>query len=363
VLAAETPRVARAKLRMVAAAAFGDVVEQAGDVEHVATLEVGHQPRARRILVRMLRFGETAQIADHHQDMLVDGVDVEQVVLHLADDPPERRKVLAQDAEEVHSPQLVQQTLFDAEHLDEAGAIGRIAPEPAVDQLPVTPQRAQRARGHALECAVLLHHEKGVEHGRGAPRKEFLIAHLEQFVDGFELRVEWHRRRERRMEPGVQVLQQDDVHLAHQLGSPVIALHELLAGAPSGLVGQLQLFCQRRLLIEYQAVLAPLQQIVHAHAHGADEALLARYRASLGNGHQAMPGEFDPCLAKAGSAGYPEHGLQVAQAAWTLLDVGFEVVDRVVVLLMPLLLLQRLGREERGKVHLLCKHHPESLGE
>ena len=79
---------------MVAAAALGDVVEQAGEVEHFLALEIGDQPRAQRILVRVLRLGEAAQVADHHQDVLVDRVDVEEVVLHLADDAAERRQVL-----------------------------------------------------------------------------------------------------------------------------------------------------------------------------------------------------------------------------------------------------------------------------
>ena len=107
VRAAEAPRVGRAQRRMVAAAALGDVVEQSGEVEHLLRLEIADEPRAQRILVRVLRLGEPAQVADHHQDVLVHRVDVEEVVLHLADDPAERRDDLAQDAVEIHPPQLV----------------------------------------------------------------------------------------------------------------------------------------------------------------------------------------------------------------------------------------------------------------
>ena len=52
--------------------------------------------------------------------------------------------------------------------------------------------------------------------------------------------------------------------------------------------------------------------------------------------------ELAPRAAEPGGAGDPEHGLQVAQAARALLDVGLEVVRRVVVLEVPLLLLERL---------------------
>ena len=93
-LRAEAARVARAERRVIAAAALGDVVEQPREVEHLLALEVGDQPRAERIFVRVLRLGEPAQVADHHQDVLVHRVDVEEVVLHLADDAPERRQHL-----------------------------------------------------------------------------------------------------------------------------------------------------------------------------------------------------------------------------------------------------------------------------
>ena len=55
VLAAEAPGIAGAQRGVVAAAALGDVVEEAGEVEHLDALEVRHQPRAQRVLVRVLR--------------------------------------------------------------------------------------------------------------------------------------------------------------------------------------------------------------------------------------------------------------------------------------------------------------------
>ena len=40
---------------------------------------------------------ESPQVAQHHHDVLVNGVDVEQVVLHAADNLSEHRQVVAQD--------------------------------------------------------------------------------------------------------------------------------------------------------------------------------------------------------------------------------------------------------------------------
>ena len=129
VRAAEPPRLALAERRVVAAAALGDVVEQAGEVEHLPAREIGDEPRAQRIFVRVLRLGEPAQVADHHQDVLVHRVDVEEVVLHLADDAAERRQVMAEDAVQVHPPQLVRLAARLAENLQEPRAVGRVAAE------------------------------------------------------------------------------------------------------------------------------------------------------------------------------------------------------------------------------------------
>ena len=172
VLTGEAARIACAKRRVIAAAAFRDVVEQTGEIQDFAPLEIGDEPRTQRIFVRVLRLGEAAQVADHHQDVLVDGVHVKEIVLHLTHDAPEHRQVLAEDAEQVHPPQFVQQAALGTEHRHEARTVGGIAPESAVDELAVAPQRTQRARRHSLQLAVLLQREKGIEHRRGTPHEE-----------------------------------------------------------------------------------------------------------------------------------------------------------------------------------------------
>ena len=101
---------------MIAAATLGDIVKQTRQIQHFLALEVGDQPRAQRVLVRMLRLGEAPQVAHHHQDVLVDRVDVEQVVLHLADDASERRQVLAEHVVQIHPPQRVREAARLAEH-------------------------------------------------------------------------------------------------------------------------------------------------------------------------------------------------------------------------------------------------------
>ncbi len=89
VLAAETPGLEPAELRVIAPAAFGDVVEYRGDVQQPMALEAGDEAAAQRILVRELEHREAAHVAQDCEDVLVHGVHVEKVVLHLADDAPE----------------------------------------------------------------------------------------------------------------------------------------------------------------------------------------------------------------------------------------------------------------------------------
>ncbi len=92
-LAAEASRIATSELGVISSAALGDVVKEPGDVEHFRPREVRDKARAQWIFVRVLGFGEASQVANHHQDVLVYGVDVKQIVLHLAYDAAEHRQV------------------------------------------------------------------------------------------------------------------------------------------------------------------------------------------------------------------------------------------------------------------------------
>jgi hypothetical protein len=78
-----------AQLRMVAAAALGDVVEQRrrGTAARACS-KSDDQLAAERVFVRVLAIAKRRRLRIDHQDVLVDRVDVEQVVLHLADDAP-----------------------------------------------------------------------------------------------------------------------------------------------------------------------------------------------------------------------------------------------------------------------------------
>ena len=335
---------------MVAAATLGDVVEERCEVEHFATFEVADQARAQRVLVRVLRLGEPAQVPDHHQDVLVHRVDVEEVVLHLADDAAERRHQIAEDPVEIHPPQLVRDAARLAQQLDEPRAIARVAAEARVDAVPIAPQRAQRARRHPSELGMALHREERVEHRRRARLEQRLVADVEKLVDRLERVVDGYRLVLCRKEPRVQVLQHDDVDLPHELRRAVVALHQLLARGFRRRVGETELARERILLVEHEPVLAPSREIVEPHAQPSDQPLLPRNGARLLARDEARPRQLAPRAPEAGRARDPQHGLQVAQPARAFLDVGLEVVRGVVVLEVALLLLERLRLVEERHV-------------
>ena len=214
----ELAYVVRAELGMVAAAAFRDVVVQGGDEQQPAALEAAHQLGAERELMRQLGHREAAQVAHHHQDVLVDGVDVEQVVLHLADDAAELRQVAPEDAVLVHAPELVHDPARLLQDLQEEQLRGGVAPERRADQGAGAPQRPQRRRRHAAQLLVLHHEQERLENRRRVALEERLVDDFQQLAPHAKALVQLARSIVRgRQEARFQVLQQDRIELGDGL--------------------------------------------------------------------------------------------------------------------------------------------------
>ena len=110
-IAAESPCVTAAKIAVIAAAPFCDVVKDCGDIKDPWSIEVRHQLAAQRVFVRVLGEREPTQVAQHLQNVLIHRVDMKQVVLHLSDDATEHRQIPAKHRQVVHAAQLVQHAL------------------------------------------------------------------------------------------------------------------------------------------------------------------------------------------------------------------------------------------------------------
>jgi len=72
---------------------------------------------------------EPADVAHDLKDVLVHGVDVKQVVLHLADDLAKIGQVAAQDVELVHAPEFMHDAALALQQLEESGPVHRIGTE------------------------------------------------------------------------------------------------------------------------------------------------------------------------------------------------------------------------------------------
>ena len=182
VLEAERLGVDRAELRVVAAAALGDVVEQPGEVRDLGLLEPLHDLGAARELVVVARQREAAQVLDHEQRVRVDRVGVEQVVLHAADDAAERRDVAPEHAVAVHSPQLVGDALRGAQDLEEQPVIARVLAELVVDEVQVLLDERDRARADAAQIEDLLEQQEQFEQRRRLALEDLIVGDLEEAV-------------------------------------------------------------------------------------------------------------------------------------------------------------------------------------
>ncbi len=353
VLLAEAPRVGHAQHRVVAAAPLGDVVEQRGHGQHPGLVEVRHQLAAERELVRVLDDGEAADIAHHHQDVLVDRVDVEQVVLHLPDDASEVDQVAAQHAGLVHQPQRMRDALRLLQDRQERRAVGRIAAPPGIHLRAGVVERAQRVGGQALDAARLFIHQEGFQDGGRLALVQLGIGDLQHALALDKAPVDGPRDAQLgRKQPGLDVLQHHGVELRDGFGCPVVAAHQLLAGALGRVRAIAEGLAQLGLQVEHEHVLAAPGQQVQAGPDGLEQAFVGGQLLGFAARQQLVDQQLVPARAEAGRARHPQDHLQVAQAARAFLAVGLERVGRVLVLGMPLPHLQHLGLVEIGGVEV-----------
>ena len=141
---------------MVAAAPLGNVMEQAAQVSDFGFLEVLHDAAAMRVLMIEAGESEAAQVADDKQRVLIDRVGMEQVVLHAPHDAAKRRDVEAENAIQVHAPQLVRDTFRRSENRQEQAVVPRVLPKFLVDQVQVAFDQADREGADAANLGILL---------------------------------------------------------------------------------------------------------------------------------------------------------------------------------------------------------------
>ena len=130
------PRIGLSELRVIAAAPLRYVMKNRSDVKKPVPVKPGHQAAAKRIFVRKLHHREPPQVPYNRENVLIDGVDMKQVVLHLTDYPSECRYVASKNTVLIHSSEFMYQTPGLPEDLEEARFVGGILSKVGVNQPP-----------------------------------------------------------------------------------------------------------------------------------------------------------------------------------------------------------------------------------
>lgn len=141
---------------VIAATAFGDVVQQGGGVEDVRSWVGLHDGAGLGHFVAVGFDGETAHIADDGQDVVVYGVNMEEVVLEQAGDFFPCGEIAAKYAVEVEKTEGLGKAGAVFEELDEAAAVFWVLGETGVDFSCGRPPCAQGLRLDGGD-ALLLH--------------------------------------------------------------------------------------------------------------------------------------------------------------------------------------------------------------
>ena len=143
---------------MVAVAAFGDVVEQGGQIQQVRLREIVHQRGGKRQFVAVFFHRQTAHVAQHGQDVVIDRVNVDQVVLQQADDFVPVRQIFRQQAVQIQKAHDVGQAFARFEKLQKQGAVPCVVVKRAVRFACRRPPCAQGFGGDAVHIRMLLPH-------------------------------------------------------------------------------------------------------------------------------------------------------------------------------------------------------------
>ncbi len=339
---------------MIAAAALGYIVKKRRDVQHPRALEITHQLAAERVFMRVFGHRETAEIAQHHQDVLIDGIDVIQVMLHLPDNAPEVEQITPEHARLVHQPQRVRDAFGLLQDRHEQAPVLRIAPPVAAHQVARVVDCSQRSRRQTLYAACLFVQQERFENGVRFALENVVAGDFQHALLLDETLVEHARNAARRWKQlRFHVLDQDGGKLRNGFRGPVITAHELFARALGRSRFVAEAFRQRRLQVEHKNVLPPLGNHMQPRAQGLQKTFVATQFAGFPFGDEATGIQFTPAAAETGRARDPQNELQIAQPAGAFLDIRLQAVRRVLIFGVPLAHFQDFRLEERTRIERL----------
>ena len=345
---AELPDQVRTQLGVVAVATLGDVMEETRDVDELRLGQAREDVGAVGELMVASGVGEPPQVADHEQAVLVDGVDVEQVVLHLTRHLTEDGQVGAQDSVPVHPAQLVVDAPGLAQDFQKEAAGTEIGPEPIIDPVSVCANEPDRGRAHPFQVGMLLQQEKYLEEGERIAVEDILAGHLQIAVHRLEAPVQrldaiTVSRVEDRL---LEVLEEHLVQTRKLHHFTVVALHQTLHAESLRVVLEPQHLGEPPLMVEQEPVLGPPRQHMQREPHSPQEPSARLQGVEFFGGEKPAIDQLRQRHRPEMALRDPGDGLDVAQAARTLLDVRLQVVAGVVEPMMARALLRHFRLEE-----------------
>ena len=171
-------------------------------------------------------------IAQHHQNMLVHGIDVEQVVLHLPDDAPEHPQVAPKYRGLVHQTHGMGDALRGLQDTHEHGSVNGIAAKCRIHQRPGVVQSAQGASRKTFDTHGFLVKQKGFQNGFRMALIYLVIHNIERARFVCKTRIQRADRMGGGLlkQPLLHIEAHDLVELRHRFGGPVVVLHQSFTG-------------------------------------------------------------------------------------------------------------------------------------
>ena len=289
--------------------------------------------------------------------MLVDGVVMIHVELHHRDDLAEFRDEAAEHAGLVHAAQDEARILAGGEDRQEEAVRLLAFSEGIVDQRQRAGDGFQRVRME-FQPVQIRHMEEAhdrhrvrLEHARIGERDATAI--VDEFAGSGDLAGAVGKTAEHATDAGrclglliFQRCRKDAGEVTDVLGDQEVVLHEAFHGGETGASLITEAFCDLRLDVEIEALFRLIGQVMHVAADGPEEVIRFLEEAPLvarehAEAHQLV-GIADVVIV----FGDPEEGLEIAQTALALLQIGFDDITAVAHPLMPVVtLLELFGYE------------------
>ncbi len=276
-------------------------------------------------------------------------------MLHLPDDKAELRQITPENAVAVHPPQIAMNADLALEQLDEQAGVADVVTEVVIDQVPMLAQQTNGVGAHAFDFRLLGHQHENFQHGERRAAEHVVIARFDVTVMQLEARIDRLRRRFvfRGEDDFLEVLDDQIAQLGDAHHRAEVLLHEVFDRLFGVVSFKAEQAGNGALVIEQQAVFGTTGEHVQGVAHFPQEFLGGGEQGVFALDQKAFASEGAQVQGAVLTAGHPQNGLNIAQAAGRTFDVRFEVVFGVVVFVVTGLLLGTLGEEELlGRPHV-----------